>query len=236
MYVDRKRCRATGGANAFASQSHLSGYQGAYLRSRLPEHQVEDIGRPPSRSGYYEETALEANSDPNQIYELEGASQDLRRILDQGEIDCFAETFYKGSLDTHDRARRRRRARPPRRCSCAFEIERRRGDGGRSDPATAEELHEGASTSFMAQNHPARRYRAIEKLYTYVAGSAVPPFRHRCPIEGRRPAVALPDHSRTMLRLQAFRVEQKEEAGGYRRSPPERHQRRSRQISGVRPP
>ena len=53
---------------------------------------------------YFEVTALEANSDPNQIYELEARLRTFG-ILDSDEIDRFAETFYKGALDAHDRAR-----------------------------------------------------------------------------------------------------------------------------------
>lgn len=53
---------------------------------------------------FFEVTGLEENSNPNQIYELEARLKTFG-ILDQGEIDRFAETFYKGALDTHDRAR-----------------------------------------------------------------------------------------------------------------------------------
>ena len=43
-------------------------------------------------------------SDPNQIYELEGRLFKFG-ILDRGEIERFAETFYKGpGFDGADRA------------------------------------------------------------------------------------------------------------------------------------
>ena len=66
------------------------------------QNTIEDIQT--AFKPYYEVTSLEANSDPNQIYELEARLKTFG-ILDQGEIDRFAETFYKGALDTHDRAR-----------------------------------------------------------------------------------------------------------------------------------
>ena len=66
------------------------------------QNTIEDIQT--AFKPYYEVTSLEANSDPNQIYELEARLKTFC-ILDQGEIDRFAETFYKGALDTHDRAR-----------------------------------------------------------------------------------------------------------------------------------
>src|SRR3954468_10280722 len=53
---------------------------------------------------YYEVTALETNSDPNLVYDLEGRLFNFS-YLDKDEIERFAQTFYKGLLDAGDRAR-----------------------------------------------------------------------------------------------------------------------------------
>ena len=100
MYVDRKLA----GLQAVQTLSRLNRTYPGKERTYVLDFQntIEDIQA--AFKPYYEETALEANSDPNQIYELEARLKTFG-ILDQGEIDRFAETFYKGSLDTHDRAR-----------------------------------------------------------------------------------------------------------------------------------
>src|SRR5690606_16930387 len=52
---------------------------------------------------YYEVTSLEAISDPNQVYELEGRLHKFG-YLDKQEIERFAEKFYGGPLSSGDRA------------------------------------------------------------------------------------------------------------------------------------
>lgn len=66
------------------------------------QNTIEDIQN--AFKPFFEVTGLEANSDPNQIYELEARLKTFG-ILDHDEIERFAETFYKGALDTHDCAR-----------------------------------------------------------------------------------------------------------------------------------
>src|SRR3546814_20260025 len=51
-----------------------------------------------------EVAALEANSDPNLVYDLEGRLFKFA-YLDKEEIERFAATYYKGQLDGGDRAR-----------------------------------------------------------------------------------------------------------------------------------
>lgn len=63
------------------------------------QNTIEDIQN--AFKPFFEVTGLEANSDPNQIYELEARLKTFG-ILDHDEIERFAETFYKGALDTHD--------------------------------------------------------------------------------------------------------------------------------------
>ena len=58
---------------------------------------IQDAFRP-----YFEATTLEALSDPNQIYELEGRLFKFG-YLDQDEIDKFAEVYFKSKLNTSDR-------------------------------------------------------------------------------------------------------------------------------------
>jgi type I restriction enzyme, R subunit len=100
MYVDRKLA----GLQAVQTLSRLNRTYPGKERTFVLDFQntIEDI-----QSGFrpfFEVTALETNSDPNQIYTL-GSRLRTFGILDQGEIDRFAETFYKDALDTHDRAR-----------------------------------------------------------------------------------------------------------------------------------
>ena len=100
MYVDRKLA----GLQAVQTLSRLNrthpGKDCTYILDfQNTIEAIQAAFRP-----FYEVSSLEANSDPNQIYVLEARLKTFG-ILDQGEIDRFAETFYKGSLDTHDRAR-----------------------------------------------------------------------------------------------------------------------------------
>lgn len=98
MYVDRK----------------LEGLQAVQTLSRLNrafpdkkhtfvldfQNGVEDIQN--AFKPFYEATLLEETSDPNQIYELEGRIKSFG-IISEDEINKFAATYYKNTLDSHDR-------------------------------------------------------------------------------------------------------------------------------------
>ena len=92
MYVDRKLA----GLQAVQTLSRLNRTYPGKERTFVLDFQntIEDMQN--AFRPFFEVTALEANSDPNQIYELEARLKTFG-ILDQGEIDRFAEIFYKGA-------------------------------------------------------------------------------------------------------------------------------------------
>jgi type I restriction enzyme R subunit len=191
MYVDRK----------------LAGLQGVQTLSRLNrtypgkertfvldfQNTIEDMQN--AFRPFFEVTALEANSDPNQIYELEARLKTFG-ILDQGEIDRFAEIFYKGALDTHDRARLEGLV---RQAVARFEQE--------DDEGRQEEFRQLVKSYMRFYSFIAQVIRlndtGLEKLYSYASWlSRLLPNRE---------IPADIDITEDMLRLQAFRVEQKEQ-------------------------
>src|SRR5215211_1878105 len=98
MYVDRKLA----GLQAVQTLSRLNRTAPGKDRTYILDFQnttdeIQEAFRP-----FYEATHLEETSDPNQIYALEGRLQTFG-VLDPGEIDRFAATFYKGPLDSTDR-------------------------------------------------------------------------------------------------------------------------------------
>ena len=113
MYVDRKLA----GLQAVQTLSRLNRTAPGKERTYILDFQneMEDIQL--AFKPFYEVTALEETSDPNQIYELEAQLKTFG-ILDTDEIDRFAAIFYKGPLDPirPDQARRPRCA---RRCSAS---------------------------------------------------------------------------------------------------------------------
>jgi len=191
MYVDRKLA----GLQAVQTLSRLNRTFPGKERTFVLDFQntIEDMQtafRP-----YFEVTALGANSDPNQIYELEARLRTYG-ILDQNEIDRFAETFYKGALDAHDRARLEGLV---RQAVSRFEQE--------DDEGRQEEFRQLVRSYLRFYAFVSQVIRlgdtGLEKLYSYAAWlSRLLPNR-------QIPADI--EITEDMLRLRAFRVEQKEQ-------------------------
>jgi len=191
MYVDRKLA----GLQAVQTLSRLNRTYPGKDRTFVLDFQntIEDMQN--AFRPFFEVTALEANSDPNQIYGLEARLKAFG-ILDESEIDRFAETFYKGALDTHDRARLEGLV---RQAVARFEQE--------DDEGRQEEFRQLIKSYLRFYAFVAQVIRlsdtGLEKLYSYAAWlSRLLPNRE---------IPADIDITEEMLRLQAFRVEQKEQ-------------------------
>jgi len=100
MYVDRK----LSGLQAVQTLSRLNRTRAGKTKTFVLDFQntMEDIQE--AFKPFFEVTELEAITDPNQVYELESRVFQFG-YLDKTEIERFAETFFKGSLDGTDRAR-----------------------------------------------------------------------------------------------------------------------------------
>ncbi|WP_299550867.1 type I restriction endonuclease [uncultured Tateyamaria sp.] len=100
MYVDRK----LSGLQAVQTLSRLNRTRAGKERTFILDFQntIEDIQtafRP-----FYEATTVEAMSDPNQVYDLEGRLFKFG-YLDRDEIERFSQTYFQGALSTADRPR-----------------------------------------------------------------------------------------------------------------------------------
>ncbi|MBK5930121.1 type I restriction endonuclease subunit R [Halochromatium salexigens] len=191
MYVDRKLA----GLQAVQTLSRLNrtmpGKEATtVLDFRNSVEDIQDAFRP-----YYEVTALEANSDPNLVYDLEGRLFKFG-YLDRTEIDRFAETFYQGKLSGGDRAKLEGLVREA--------VQRFEAD---DDEGRQEEFRQLLKSymrfySFIAQVM-ALEDTSLEKLYSYGSWLA-----RLLPNREVPPDIEITDD---MLKLQAFKTEKREE-------------------------
>ncbi|MGH8560087.1 MAG: hypothetical protein ACRESZ_22075, partial [Methylococcales bacterium] len=130
-----------------------------------------------------------------QIYELEGRLFKFG-ILDREEIERFAQTFYKGALDGYDRARLEGLV---RQAVKRFETE--------DDEGKQEEFRQLLKSYLRFYSFVAQIIRledtGLEKLYSYAAWLA-----RLLPNREVPPDIEI---TGDMLRLQAFKVQQKEQ-------------------------
>jgi type I restriction enzyme R subunit len=192
MYVDRKLA----GLQAVQTLSRLNRTMRGKDQTFILDFQntieeIQDAFRP-----YFEATAIEANSDPNLVYDLESRLFAFG-YLDRSEIERFAETFYSGPLDGADRARLEGLVRE---AVSRFEID---DDEGRQEEFRQLLRSYMRFYSFLAQIMKLED-TGLEKLYSYGA------WLDRLLPNRQVPAdIEITDD---MLRLHAFKVERKEHA------------------------
>lgn len=190
IYLDRKLA----GLQAVQTLSRLNRTMAGKERTFILDFQnsIEDVQsafRP-----YYEQTALEAISDPNQVYDLEGRLMKFG-YLDKNEIERFAATFYSGRLDGADRAQLEGLV---KQAAGRFEAD--------EDEGRQEEFRQLLKSYMRFYSFIAQVIRledtGLEKLYSYGAWLA-----RLLPNREVPPDIEITED---MLRLQAFKVEQKE--------------------------
>ncbi len=192
MYVDRKLA----GLQAVQTLSRLNRTRPGKDQTFILDFQntiedIQDAFRP-----YFEVTALEANSDPNLVYDLEGRLFKFA-YLDKDEIERFAATYYKGALDGGDRARLEGLV---RQAVGRFEVD---DDEGRQEEFRQLLRSYMRFYSFIAQVMKLED-TGLEKLYSYGSWLA-----RLLPNREIPPEVEITD---AMLRLQKFKVVQKEQS------------------------
>jgi len=191
MYVDRKLA----GLQAVQTLSRLNRTMSGKDQTYILDFQntIEDIQN--AFRPYYEVTALEANSDPNLVYDLEARLFKFS-YLDKDEIERFAQTFYRGPLDGGDRARLEGLVRE---AVARFDADE---DEGRQEEFRQLLKSYMRFYSFIAQVMKLED-TSLEKLYSYGAWLA-----RLLPNRQVPPEIEITDD---MLRLQAFKVEHKEQ-------------------------
>ncbi|MES9994006.1 MAG: DEAD/DEAH box helicase family protein [Candidatus Thiodiazotropha sp.] len=214
MYVDRKLA----GLQAVQTLSRLNRTMHGKDRTYILDFQntIEDIQtafRP-----YFEVTELEANSDPNLVYDLEGRLFKFG-YLDKDEIERFAQTYYKGPLDGSDRARLEGLVRE---AVARFESDE---DEGRQEEFRQLLKSYMRFYSFIAQVMKLDD-TTLEKLYSYGAWLA-----RLLPNREVPPEIEITED---MLRLQAFKVEHKEQ-GSASLSPGDRASLKAISEFGAKP-
>lgn len=98
MYVDRK----LDGLQAVQTLSRLNRTYSDKNKTFILDFQntvkdIQDAFKP-----FFEATHLEALSNPNQVYELEARIKKFQ-FFDDGEVEAFAKIYFKKKLDSHDR-------------------------------------------------------------------------------------------------------------------------------------
>lgn len=190
MYVDRKLA----GLQAVQTLSRLNRTRAGKDHTFILDFQntVEDIQsafRP-----YFEVTTVEAMSDPNMVYDLEGRLYKFA-YLDKQEIERFAQTYFKGTLSGADRAQLEGLV---KHAVARFEAD---DDEGRQEEFRQLLKSYGRFYSFIAQVMRLED-TSLEKLASY--GNWL---SRLLPNRELPPEIEITDD---MIRLQAFKVEQKE--------------------------
>ncbi|KZB66531.1 type I restriction endonuclease subunit R [Thalassospira sp. MCCC 1A02491] len=191
MYVDRK----LSGLQAVQTLSRLNRTKAGKERTFILDFQntIDDIQtafRP-----FYEATTVEAMSDPNQIYDLEGRLFKFG-YLDKSEIERFAQTYFKGALGTTDRPRLEGLV---RQAVIRFEAD---DDEGRQEEFRQLLKSFNRFYAFVAQVISLED-TSLEKLASYGAW-----LSRLLPNRQVPPEIEITDD---MIRLQAFKVDEKEQ-------------------------